>query len=66
MNINKEDLFKDLFEKIKEIDEIFEDAGISSLATDCDDEECELTEDEEIIGLHRLFQETYQLLDEYE
>ena len=62
----REDLFKDIFEKIKEIDEIFEDANISSLATDCDDEDCNLTEDEDIITLHKLFQEAYQLLDEYE
>lgn len=64
--VNKEDLFKDIFEKIKEIEEIFEEAGISSLSTDCYEEDCNLTEDEEIITLHKLFQESYQLLDEYE
>lgn len=62
----KEDLFKDIFEKLKEIDEIFEEADISSLVTDCDEEDCDLTEDDDIISLHRLFQEAYRLLDEYE
>jgi hypothetical protein len=64
--MTKEDLFKDIFEKIKEIDEIFEEAEISSLVTDCDDEDCNLTDDDDIITLHKLFQEAFQLLDEYE
>lgn len=64
--INKEDLFKDLFQKIIELDEIIEEAGLSSLATDCEDEECEITDDEEIITVHKLFQEAYRLLEDYE
>lgn len=62
----REDLFKDIFEKVKEIDELFEEADISSLATDCDEEDCNLTDDEDIITLWKLFQESYQFLDEFE
>lgn len=64
--MTKEDLFKDIFEKIKEIDEILEEADISSLTTDCEEEDCNLTEDEDIISLCKILQEAYQLLDEYE
>jgi hypothetical protein len=64
--INKEDLLKDLFEKVKEIDEIFEEAGLSSLNTDCNDEDCDITEDDDIVTVFKLFQESYQLLSEYD
>ena len=63
---NKEELFKEIFEKIKEIDEIFQDYEISSLSEDCEEEECDLTDDEDIITVHNILKETHELLKNYE
>lgn len=64
MNRNERNNFlRELSEKLQEVNEIFDDNGISSPSLDCEDDECDLPEDEDILTIRQLFKDIILLIE---
>ena len=52
----------ELSEKMEEINAIFEDYGIDDPSVDCDDEDCLLPDDVDVVNIRQLLRDTHLLL----
>jgi len=58
MNIDDRlNFLTDLSEKLQEINEIFEDHGLDAPSVDCDDEECLLPDDVDVVNIRQLIRD---------
>lgn len=52
----------ELSDKLQEINELFDDHGIDPPKVDCDDEDCLLPDDVDIVNIRQLLRDTHLLV----
>lgn len=54
--------FTELSEALQEINELFEDHGVDPPHLDCDDEDCELPADEDVVNIRQLLRDSFLIV----
>lgn len=64
--VDRECFLRDLADLQIEINDIFENFSLPSPETDCDEEDCELPEDDEtVVRLFKIYQELNKILEDH-
>ena len=61
----RESFFRDLAEKFQEINGIFDEYGIDGPNNDCEEEDCTIPDDHDILVLHKTLREGNIILEDY-
>lgn len=62
---DRDNFLRNLAEIVQEANSIFDDHGIEAPSIDCEEEDCELPDDNDLITLRNLFVEVNSILEDY-